>query len=401
MRFSYIARTKQGQLQTGTVEAPNKTVALKTLQDNGLVVVKIESAEKVSFFVKEIKIFQRVKKKEVFVFFSQLSVLVDAGVSLMQSLRILSQQFKNERFKEVILRMANRVDSGSSFSQALAEHPKVFSSFTVNLIKTGEVSGRLRESLEYLAEHLEREYYLISKIRGAMIYPAFILGVFLIAGVLIIVMVLPNLTSILIEAGQELPLSTRLVIWTSDFLINFGWLILSALVIGIALLIRYNRTKEGKNQIDAIKLKIPIFGKILQKTYLARLASNLGVLIKGGISIIESLNVTGQVIGNAVFKKIIYQARDDVKVGKPISSTFNQYEEIPSLFSQMVKTGEKTGKIDFVLEKLSNFYNKEIETTVNNLTQIIEPILLVILAIGVVILVFAVFIPIYSLSGAF
>ncbi len=401
MKFNYVVRTKEGQSQTGTIEAPNKMAALQTLQDNQLIVVKLESAEKKPFFIKEINIFKGVKRKEIFVFFRQLAILVDADVPLVQSLRILSQQFESRRFREIITKMANEIDSGVAFSQSLAEHPKVFSSFAINLIKTGEVSGRLRESLDYLADHLEKEYYLITKVRGAMAYPIFILVAFFAAGILVMIMVIPGLTAILTESGQDLPWSTKIVIWSSKFLKEVGWLLIIILIGFIVFLFRYNKTKEGRAQIDAIKLKIPIFGKILQKTYLSRLSDNLGVLIKGGVSIIESLNVSGQVIGNAVFEKIIFQARDDVKIGKMISSTFEQYKEIPPIFNQMVRTGEKTGKLDLILEKLSTFYSREVESVVENISQLIEPILLVLLGIGVSILVFSVFMPIYNLAGAF
>ncbi|OIO52674.1 MAG: hypothetical protein AUJ11_00355 [Parcubacteria group bacterium CG1_02_44_65] len=400
MKFNYLARTEKGGSQSGTIEAANRSAALDVLQDRGLLVLKLESSERAPFFAKEIKIFQRVKRRSVFIFFRQLAILIDADVSLVQSLRILGEQEDNPRFKEVILETADKIDGGASFSKALSDYPKLFSSFAVNLVKTGEVSGGLKESLEYLADHLEKEYYLISKVRGAMTYPAFILGAFVIAGILVMVMVIPNLTSVLMESGQELPWSTKLVIFSSDVLRNYGWL-LFLLLVGFGVFIwKYNQGEEGKAQIDALKLKIPIFGKILKKTYLARLAENLSVLIKGGVSIIESLNISGKVVGNAVFAKIIFQARDDVKVGKTVSSSFESFEEIPPLFNQMIKTGEKTGKMESILEKLSIFYNKEVENIVNNLSQIIEPLLLVILGIGVAILVFSVFMPIYNLAGS-
>ena len=401
MKFRYIIRTKKGESQKGIIEASDKSTALKTLQDQGSIVIKLEPNGKGLIFFKEIKIFQRIKRKDVFVFFRQLSILVGADVPLVQSLKILSDQFESQAFKEVISKMVNRVDSGSSFSQALSEDSKTFSSFAINLIKTGEVSGRLRESLDYLADHLEREYYLISKVRGAMAYPAFILFVFVSVAVLVIVMVIPSLTSVLIESGQELPISTRLVIWTSNLLLNFGWLIILLVVAAGVFIWKQKDTLKGKRMIDTFKIKIPIFGKILQKTYLARLADNLGVLIKGGVSIVESLDISGRVVGNVVFQKIIFQARDDVRIGKTISSTFDRYEEIPPLFNQMVRTGEKTGKLEIILEKLSSFYSKEVENVVDNITQIIEPVLLILLGAGISVLVFAVFMPIYNLTGSF
>jgi len=400
MKFNYIARTDQGVSQSGTIEATDKSAALDILQDRGLLVLELESTEKTFFLTRKIKFFQRVKRKNIFIFFRQLAILVGADVSLVQSLRILGEQEDNPRLKEVILAMAIEIDGGASFSKSLSDYPKLFSSFAINLVKTGEVSGGLKESLEYLADHLEKEYYLISKVRGAMAYPGFILGAFVIVGVLVMTMVIPNMTSILTESGQELPWSTKIVIFFSSALTNYGWLLFLLLVGFFIFVWKYNQTEEGKAQIDALLLKIPIFGKILKKTYLARLAENLSVLIRGGVSIIESLNISGKVVGNAVFTRIIFQARDDVKVGKSVSSSFENFAEIPPLFNQMIKTGEKTGKMESILEKLSVFYNKEVENVVNNLSQLIEPILLVVLGIGVAILVFSVFMPIYNLAGA-
>ncbi len=399
MKFNYLARNSEGKVQTGTIEAVNRTVALKSLQDHGLIVVKLQSIEKLPFFSKNIKFFERVKKKDVFVFFRQLAILVEANVPLVQSLKALGQQVEGDYFKEILFEVTNDIDGGASFSQALAKHPKVFSIFSINLIKTGEVSGRLQESLIYLADNLEKEYYLVSRVRGAMTYPAFILAAFAVVGVLVMVMVIPQLTSVLVEAGQELPWSTKLVIAVSEFTRKYGWLILLLMIVAGFAFWKYKKTPQGKVVWDTVKLKIPIFGKILQKTYLARLADNLSALVQGGVPVIQSLDVAGEVVGNSVFKKIIWQARDDVKVGKNISSSLEQYEEFPPLFCQMIKTGEKTGKIDAILGKLSIFYNKEVESVVDNLSQLIEPILLVLLGIGVSILVFSVFMPIYNLAG--
>ncbi len=399
MRFNYLARTSQGEIQKGIVEAANQSVALKTLQSRHLVVIGLKPAEETSILSKRLRIFERIKRKEVFIFFRELAILVEADVPLVQSLKALSQQMENPYFKEIVFDVANDVDGGTAFSKALSKYPKAFSAFSVNLIKSGEITGRLQDCLSYLADYLEKEYELISKVRGAMAYPAFILGVFLIVGVLVVVMVIPQLTSVLTEAGQELPISTKIVIAASEFARSWGWLLsLIFLVLGVVFW-RYKRTKEGKKIWDKIKLKLPIFGKILQKTYLARLSDNLSALIKGGVSIIQALNISGQVIGNVVFQEIIWQARDEVRVGHSISSSLEKHKEFPSLFCQMVKTGEKTGKLDAILGKLSAFYGKEVENVVNNLSQLIEPLLLVGLGVGVAILVFSVFMPIYNLAG--
>jgi len=399
MKFNYLTRTLQGEKQRGVIEAVSQAEAIRILQKRQLIIIKIQSVEETPLFGKRIKIFERIKRKEIFIFFRELAILAGADVPLVQSLRTLSQQMPNPYFKEIVFELANEIDGGASFSKALSGYPKVFSDFSINLLKSGEVAGRLQESLNYLADYLEREYYLISKVRGAMIYPVFILSVFLAVGILVIVMVIPQLTSILTEAGQELPWSTRLVIFTSEFIRAWGWLILLLSGIAGVFLWRYKKTPEGKVLWDKTLLKLPIFGKIFQKTYLARLADNLSALIKGGVPIIQALNVSGEVIGNAVFQQIIWQARDEVKVGRSMSSSIEKHKEIPMLFSQMVKTGEQTGKLETIMEKLSTFYNKEVSNIVDNLSQLIEPILLVVLGAGVAILVFSVFMPIYNLAG--
>lgn len=399
MKFNYLARNPKGETQTGTVEATNQSVALKTLQSRDLIVIKLKTAKRMPLLSKRIKIFERVKRKEIFVFFRQLAILVDADVPLVQSLRALGQQIESFHFKEIIFEVANDVDGGMAFSKALAKHPKVFSAFSLNLIKSGEIAGRLQECLNYLADYLEREYYLISKVRGAMIYPVFILGALLTVGILVVVMVIPQLTSILIETGQELPWPTKIVIALSNFVITWGWLLLLISVAMGLFLWRYLKTKQGKILWDKLMLKLPIFGKILQETYLARLADNLSALVKGGVPIIQALDVSGQVIGNAVFRGIILQARDEVKMGRTISSAIEEHGEFPPLFCQMIKTGEKTGKLESILGKLSVFYNKKVENTVNNLSQLIEPVLIICLGIGVALLIFAVFMPIYNLAG--
>lgn len=401
MKFNYLARDQKGEIQTGTIEAVNYLAALKTLQERGFIVTRLKSAQEVSLFVKDIKFFDRIKRKDIFIFFRQLAILVDADVPLVQSLKILGRQIESHSLKEIINTAAADVDGGMSLSKALEKKSKVFSSFSINLIKSGEISGQLQETLNYLADHLEKEYYLVSKVRGAMTYPAFIMGAFVIVGTLVMTMVIPNLTSILLEAEQELPWSTKIVIATSDFIRGSGWILLIFFMIAIAATARWKKTKKGKFYWDVFKLRVPIFGKIFQQVYLARFSDNLSALIRGGVSIIQSLNISGQVVGNVAFQQIIFQARNEVKMGKSISLVLEKHKEFPPLFCQMIKTGEKTGKLDVILDKLSSFYGKEVDNIVNNLSQIIEPLLIVMLGAGVSILVFSVFIPIYNLAGAF
>jgi type IV pilus assembly protein PilC len=399
MKFNYLARTQKGELQTGSIEAVSQTAAIKILQSHNLVILSIEAVESTPFFARRIKIFERVKKKEVMIFCQQLSVLIEAEVPLVQSLKALHKQTGNPYFKKVIFEIANDVDGGMLFSKALAKHPKIFSSFYINLIKSGEVSGRLQESLTYLAKHLEKEYELMSRVRGAMIYPCFVLTTFIIIGVLMMVMVVPNLTAILQESNQALPWPTIAIIALSNLIRSWGWLFLVILVIISLVIWQLVQRPQGKELWDKIKLKLPLFGQIFQRTYLARFTENLSTLVQGGLPIIKALDVSAQVIGNTVFQKIIWQARDEVKAGKTISSVLEEHKEFPPLVSQMIKTGEKTGKLDYILKKIAIFYSREVDNIVSNLSQFIEPILIIGLGLMVAVLVAAILMPIYNIAG--
>lgn len=400
MKYNYIARTQKGEVQTGTIEAHDQASALETLQENNLVVIRLRSSEKSPLLGKRIKFLERVKRKETFIFLRELSILISADVPLVQSLKTLSQQTDNPYFKDVLFEVASRVEGGTAFSKALSEHPKVFSNFGINLIKSAEVSGRLQESLLYLADYSEKEYYLISKVKGAMIYPIFILVTFIIIGVIMMITVVPQMKDILEEAGQELPLLTRVILGFSDFVRVWGWLIL-LLLVGLGFgVFRFVKTKKGKRIWDKVVLRLPLFGKILQQTYLSQFAESLSALIQGGVPIIQALTVSSGIIGNEIYKEIILQAKDKVREGKNISPVLEGYKEFPPLFSQMIKTGEKTGKLDSILGKLATFYNKEVDNIVNNLTRLIEPLLILFLAGAVAVLVIAILLPMYNMVGS-
>ncbi len=285
-------------------------------------------------------------------------------------------------------------------SKALEKYPRIFSPFFINIIKSGEVSGTLEDVLNYLADYLEKQYYLSSRIKGAMIYPVFILGGFIIIAILMLVMVIPHLADILKEAGQTLPWTTKLIISTSDGLRSFGWLLGLILIAFIGGVVYYVKNYSiGRKIWDTIKLKMPIAGPIFQQFYLSHMSDTLGTLISGGVPILQSLQVAAEVMDNVVLKGIILEAKEEVRVGNTMSSVFEKHEEIPLMVTNMLAVGEQTGSIDMVLKKISSFYTKEVDSTVNSLSQLIEPILIIVLGVGVGILVASVFMPIYSIVG--
>jgi len=401
MEFKYTARTNTGQIQKGAIQAKSKQEAIMALQERDLIILDVLGREDASVFNAQIAIFNRVKSKEMVAFSRQLSTLFSARIPLLEALRALGRQTENKYFSKIIFEIANDVEAGSLLSKALAKHPKVFSGFFINMVKSGEVSGGLDRSLNYLADYLEKQHYLNSKIRGAMAYPVFILGGFLIVGVLMMILVVPQLTSFLVETGQELPLPTKLLIASSKFIGGIGGIIALILFVGIvvAAVLAVKRVPKARVIFDQVKIKAPIFGKIFRGIYLARITDNLSTLIQGGLPILQALQVTADVVGNVVYKKIIEEAKENVRVGGTISSCFENHSEITPMVTQMIATGEQTGSVDEILKKLSSFYTKEVDATVATLSQLIEPILILLLGGGVAVLVASILIPIYNIAS--
>jgi type IV pilus assembly protein PilC len=399
MKFKYQAKNEKGELQVGTVEASSEEAAIATLQAYKLVVISVTPLMEVSALFRNIKFFQKVKGKDLVIFSRQLATLIEAKITLLEALKTLQKQTSNAYFREIIFEMANDVEGGHSFSYALKKHPKVFSEFYVNLVKAGEVSGNLQESLIYLAEHTEKQYDLENKIKGAMAYPAFILVAFLAIGTIVLIYVIPNLIVILEESGQELPFTTKLLISSSKFLKSFGWLLIIFGIMAAIGMKQYTRASEGKKNWDKFLLKVPIIGELVRQICLIRFSENLSTLIKGGVPIVRSLQITGAVIGNEVFREITFEAAEKVKSGVSIAEVLGDNEEIPPIVVQMISIGERSGRLDSILDNIARFYSREVNNVVENLSTLIEPILIVIMGIGVGILVSAVLLPIYSIAG--
>lgn len=400
MKFNYTARNKKGEIQTGAITAASEEAATALLQKLGLYVTALEGITERPFYVKKIRLFGRISKKEVVLFSRQLSVLVSSEVPLVESLRTLSAQIKNPEFKEKIISISEEVEGGTAFSQALSHYPKIFSAFFVSLVKSGEAAGKLPQVLSYLAEHLEREHYLNSKIKGAMIYPAFVLFTLFCVLIIMMVFVLPQLISVLKESGVQLPIITQILILFIDFFRTWGWIILIVLLLGGIFFWRWIISPKGKVLFDKYSISLPLFGNFLKMVYLSRFAENLSTLISGGLPITKALEITGEVVGNTVYKEIIFKTRDEVRKGESISSILSASpKEIPPLFTQMTVVGEKTGKLDNTLIQIADFYRKEVDIAVNNLLGLIEPILIVFLGLVVGIFVASVLIPLYSIGG--
>ena len=400
MKFNYQARTAEGVVQTGTVEAPSQDVAVETLHRHGLIILEI-TQEKAGFVLSlsaELPFFNKVKNQDIVIFSRQLAVLFDAQVPLVQALRTLADQAP-PALKRIVMELASGVDSGTAFSQSLEKFPKVFSFFYVSVVRAGEASGRLQEVLNYLADHEERSYDLNKKVKGALTYPIFVVSALVIVGAVMMIFVVPQLTSVLEESGQELPFLTKIIISLSDFMRSYWWtglLAIGAIVGGIWYALQ---NKTGQDYWDKIKLHIPIFGGIFRKVYLARFSENLGTLIKGGIPIIQSLTITADVVGNVVYKDIILKSREEVRRGNTMNSVFAASKAVPPMVAQMIMIGEQTGKLDALLAKMATFFQKDVDNVMENLTSLIQPILILVLGAAAGVLVAAILLPIYNLSS--
>lgn len=403
MEFNYEARTQDGEIQAGTIESSDEKAAIEFLQHHNLVVVSVRSTATSarSLAEKFLPFIYRIKKSELAVFSRQLAILIEAKVSLVQSLRSIVEQNENNVFRETIYDIASNVEAGMSFSSSLSRYPDIFSPFYVNLVKSGEASGDLEGMLIYLAGHLEKESELDSKVKGAFIYPSVIMAVFGLVGIVFMVYIVPKITEMFKDTGKELPFITKIVIFISDALIHYSLVLLIAAG-GIAWFLKYwFKYQKGNETWDVIKLKLPVFGNLFKKIYIARFTENLSTLISGGIAMIKALQITANVIENTAYKKMILRAADMVKTGESMSSVFKQDRELmPPMVVTMVSIGEKTGKLDTVLKKIAYFYGREVDEVVSNISSLIEPVIILMLGVAAAILVAAILLPIYDIAGA-
>lgn len=403
MRFNYEARTKQGQLQTGVIEASIREAAIDILQRHDLIILKLKAETEIPVFARRIKFFEGVKHKEVVIFSRQLSTLFGAQVPLVESLQILANQTSSAYFQEVILDISKELEGGMTMSQAMSKYPKIFSAFYISMIRSGEVSGKLEEVFNYLAESLERQYTLASKVFNALIYPAIVLVVFLIIIVGMFVFVMPNLKAMIVESGQELPIITKIIFGVSDFMIQYGIWVLPVIIIGGVLSGRYFfKTDEGRFLMDKAKLRAPVFGVLFQKVAIARFTDSLGTLIAGGLPIVQAIEITSDVVGNMEYKSIFMKTADQVKKGFTVSSILKLHPDIiPPMVSQMIFIGEETGKLEDILKRIAKFYGDETSRTMDTLVTLIEPIMVVFLSGFVFILIAAILIPFYNIAQGF
>ncbi len=401
MIFTYQATSKEGSTQEGTIDAPNIDLAISSLQRRGLIILDIKSAETNSFWDMRLAFSRRAKFKDVVILSRQISTLFEAKVSALAAFRLLAAESDNPILRRVLVAVVDDINSGVLISEALSKHPEAFSDFYVNMIRAGEETGKISEAFRYLADYLERTHALVSKARNALIYPAFIIFSFVVVIILMLTYVIPKLSEILLETGQEIPIYTKVIINISDFFVNYGIFLLLFVIAGGFLLFRYIRTGPGKLALSQFKLSVPYFSNLYEKLYLSRISDNLSTMLTSGIPMVRSLEITADVVGNEVYKNILKDTSEGVKSGGNISSILYKYPEVPAIMIQMIKVGEETGKLGFILETLSRFYQREVYNAVDTLVDLIEPVLIVFLGLGVGLLLTSVLVPIYNLASGF
>lgn len=400
MLFNYTA-VDQGGVQTkGSIDAISMDVAITSLQRRGLVVSEVMPAEKAeSLFSRDFSFFSGVSSKDVVVLSRQLATLFEAQVSALRVFRLLASETENRVLSKALTEIADDLQAGSAISKALGKHPKIFSDFYANMVRSGEESGKLDEVFLFLADHLDRTYEVNSKAKNALIYPAFVIFTFVVVMVLMLTVVIPKISTILTESGQEIPLYTKIVIGLSGFFTNYGIFILVAFIIGGFFFYRFIQTEAGKASLDDAKIRLPFVKHLYQKLYLSRIADNMNTMLVSGIPMVRALELTAGVVGNEVYRKILNDATEDVKGGKTVSDALDNKSEIPGIMIQMIKVGEESGELGKILKTLSAFYRREVINAVDTLVDLIEPAMIVLLGLGVGFLLASVLIPIYNISS--
>jgi type II secretory pathway component PulF len=398
MLFKYTVINQSGAEQEGTIEAVSEDSAIATLQRNRYVITRIEPADKKSGWQTNITWFEGVSSRDIVILSRQLATLFGAQVSALRIFRLIGTEAENPVIRRVLTTVADDIQGGLPISKALSKHPTVFSPFYCNMVLAGEETGRLEQTFDHLADYLDRSYAVTSKAKHALVYPAFIIGTFLVVFVLMLTFVIPQLTSLIKDAGTDIPVYTKVVMAISDVFREYGFILFGFLALVAFGVFRYANTKAGQLYMDQMKLDLPLFGELYRKLYLSRIADNMSTMLSSGIAMVQALEITSAVVENSRFERVIEQAREDLKNGASIAQAFSSHPEIPAIMIQMIRVGEESGELSNILMTLSKFYSRELENTVDTITSLIEPIMIIALAGGVGVLLASVLLPIYSIT---
>ena len=335
------------------------------------------------------------------VFSRQFATLLSAKIPLSSGLKTLYNQTQNLALKETINELVSDIDAGLSLSQSLERHPHVFSEFYVNMVRSAEVTGRIESVMDFLADYLEKEVALLSRVRNALIYPVIVIALFIVVAGLMVTLVLPQIAPIFKESGVKLPFFTLVLIGLGNFMLQWWWAILVILFLFIFLLFDYFRTAEGKIVYDELSIKLPVLGSLSQKVIIARFAEATSILIKGGIPITQAIEIASHTIDNAVYKDVLHEAAEKVRAGELMSESLEKSGAFPALVCQLIAVGEATGRLEELLSRVSAYYTREVDDLVANLVELIQPALIIVIGIFVGLLFASILLPIYNLVQLF
>jgi type IV pilus assembly protein PilC len=399
MRFKYKIFGQDTKIKEGVIEDVNRDNVIAKLQKDGNIIISVEEAP-AEIEVKNIldRFQNRIAEKDVVIAAKQLSTLIGGGVQVLRSFRLLSTEATSKGLAERFRIIADDVQVGFPVYKALARHPDVFNSFFISMIHSGEESGKMKDVLEFLAEYMERNYELTQKTKKALTYPGFVMVTFAAVMLIMTVFVLPKLAELLIEQGQELPFFTKVIMAVSNFILSFWWMIIPVLIGAVYYLRVYLKTPEGGAYFDILKVKTPVIGELYRKLYLSRFADNINTMIASGVPIVQSLQITSEVVDNYVYKKIFERVAEKVKDGKLLSLALSDEPLVPNIMVQMTRIGEETGQLGYMLSNVARFYKRELEQTIDNVIALIEPIMIVVLGISVGVLMASIMLPMYNVA---
>jgi type IV pilus assembly protein PilC len=391
--YEYTARNQQGQESTGTMDAASRDEVVANLRKQRMVLIRLREAKKA-------KRGGRIATRDIVIFTRQFATMILAGRPLVQALDILAQQTENKALAEVTRQVVYDVESGHTLADALSKHPRAFTALYVNMVAAGEAGGILDTILLRLAVFLEKNDAIVRKVKGAMIYPAVIFSVAIIAVVVLLIFVIPTFQQMFASVNMELPLPTRIVIGMSDFLQGFWWLLgLAIVAIGVGIQ-RYYATENGKLVIDRLLLRAPVVGDLLRKSAVSRFTRTLGTLISSGVSILDGLEITARTAGNRVIHDAVMESRGSIAGGETIAQPLQKSGVFPPMVTSMIAVGEATGGLDEMLTKIADFYDDEVDAAVGALLSLMEPIMIVVLGVIVGGMIVAMYLPIFGMINA-
>ena len=394
--YQYKVRDKSGNLVTGTLVADNERLVLERLREMGYTPLEVGKEKKglnLEINIKPAKI----KLKEIAIFSRQFATMVNSGLPILRALSILSEQVSNKELAKTLTLVRNDVEQGASLSAAMAKFPKAFNDLYIAMVKSGETGGMLDDVLLRLADVLEREVHLRQKIKSAMTYPVAVVALVVLIMSAMLLFVVPQFKTIYTQLGGTLPLPTRVLLMASDAVKKYWYVFIFLTFVAVFLFKRYKKTEKGRANLDAIKLKIPIFGTLFHKTALSRFSSTAGMLLRSGVPILQALDIVADTVNNAVMSRAVVDVQASVREGESIAKPLARHAVFPPMVVQMLAVGEETGQVDTMLDKVAKFYDQEVEASVDALTSLIEPLLIAIIGGAVGAAVIALYMPMFNI----